>query len=124
MKLVKFIVAVSCAAALSACGTAGDFGAYKTGTQVTDEQMQTFADKKTKQGDVVATVGQPQKKELLGAKEVWRYDYTQIGQAIIGKNISETTVFEFDKKGVLLSHYKTGGAPGTSSNPLLRAAGQ
>lgn len=54
---------------------------------------------------------------------MWYYDFNQIGQGVIGRNISETTAFEFNAKGVVVSHYKAGGAPGTSSNPLLKAAG-
>jgi hypothetical protein len=39
-------------------------------------------------------------------------------------NKSETTVFEFDKNGVLLNAYKSGGTPGQTGNALLDAAGQ
>jgi len=107
---------------LSACGALGGFGAMKTGTQISQEQMDEI-NSKSKQADVVAIVGQPNRKTQVGAKEIWYYDFSQIGQAIIGKNINETTVFEFDSKGMVTAHYKTGGTPSNNSNPLLKAAG-
>ena len=112
---------------LSACGTVpglSDLGAYKTGTQITQEQMNSITDGKSVQADVVSAVGQPNRKSQVGVKEIWYYDFNQIGQALIGKNISETTAFEFNAKGTLISHYKTSGQSGSSSNPLLKAAGQ
>jgi outer membrane protein assembly factor BamE (lipoprotein component of BamABCDE complex) len=121
------LVSVSMLVSLTACGTIpglADLGAMKTGRQVTTEQMGQVIDNKTTQAEIVSLLGQPNRKAQVGAKEVWYYDFTQIGQAVIGRNISETTAFEFDAKGVVLSHYKTAGAPGTSSNPLLKAAGQ
>lgn len=115
--------AAACLLGLTACGTT-DFGAMKTGTQVSAAQMAELVDGRSKQADVVAAVGHPNRKSQVGAKEVWYYDFSQIGQAIVGRNISESTVFEFNAKGVLVSHYKTGGQAGSSSNPLLKAAGK
>lgn len=116
-----------CLVSLAACGTVpglADLGAMKTGTQVSAEQMASVVDKKTTQAEVVSMIGQPNRKTEAGGNTVWYYDFNQIGQAIIGKNINETTAFEFNKKGVVLTHYKTGGQQGTSSNALLKAAGQ
>ena len=118
---------LSGAAMLTGCGAVpglADVGAYKTGVQVTDAQMAQIVDRKSTQADVVALIGQPPRKAQVGGKEVWYYDFNQIGQAYIGRNINETTAIEFNAKGVVQSHYKTGGQPGTSSNPLLKAAGQ
>lgn len=117
--------AVLCFAAfLASCATtdgAGDFGAYKTGTQVTDAQMAQAVDNRTTQAEITAMLGQPGRKVQVGAKEIWYYDFQQIGHAFIGKNVNEATAFEFNQKGILVSHYKTGGQAG---NPLLKAAGK
>lgn len=120
---VCLALAVACMLGLTACGTT-DFGAMKSGTQVSEAQMSSLIDGRSKQADVVAAVGHPSRKTQNGAKEIWYYDFNQIGQAIVGRNINETTAFEFNNKGVLVAHYKTGGQVGTSSNPLLRAAGK
>ncbi|MDR7380417.1 outer membrane protein assembly factor BamE (lipoprotein component of BamABCDE complex) [Rhodoferax ferrireducens] len=124
---VRVIFIAAAVAGISACGTVpglSDLGAMKTGTQVSKKQMDSITDAKSTQADVITLIGQPNRKAEAGGNILWYYDFKQIGQAIIGKNIDETTVFEFNKKGVLLSHYKTGGQPGTSNNPLLKAAGQ
>ncbi|NHZ34522.1 hypothetical protein [Massilia rubra] len=124
---IRICLTVICLASVTACGSVkglSDFGAMKTGTQISAAQMASVIDKKSTQADVIAVVGQPNRKTEAGGNTVWYYDFTQIGQAIIGKNISETTAFEFNKKGVVVTHYKTGGQGGTSSNPLLKAAGQ
>jgi outer membrane protein assembly factor BamE len=120
---IKKSIIVMAALTLTACGSMGDFGAYKTGTQISQEQMDKLIDKKTTQSNAIALLGQPNRKAELGGKEIWNYDYTQIGQAIVGKNINETTVLEFNKHGVLVTHYKTNGGGQSSSNPLLKAAG-
>lgn len=124
---IRTVLSILCIASLGACGTVpglSDLGAYKTGTHVTAEQMASVMDKVTTQTQIVAMLGQPNRKADVDGKTVWYYDFNQIGQALIGKNINETTGFEFNKKGVVLAHYKTGGQPGTSNNALLKAAGQ
>lgn len=92
---------------------------YKTGTQVSQEQLAKFAPGATKQSDVVSAIGQPSRKEGLNGKELWYYDFNQVGA--LGKNISEATVFEWDSKGQLLQSYKTGKS-GKTGNALLDAA--
>lgn len=109
---------------LASCGSMGDLGAMKTGTQVSDDQMGKIVDNTSTQSDVVSVVGQPGRKAQVGAKEIWYYDFNQIGQAIVGKNISETAAFEFNSKGTVTAHYKTAGTPGTSGNALQNAAGK
>lgn len=96
----------------------------KTGTQVTETQMSSLIDNRSKQADVIAAIGHPTRLTQAGTKEIWYYDFTQIGQSIIGKNINETTAFEFNARGVLVAHYKTGAQQGNSTNPLLKAAGK
>ncbi|EPL16091.1 hypothetical protein CF161_01230 [Pseudomonas sp. CF161] len=56
-------------------------------------------------------------------KEVWTYTYTLIPALPFQPNKFENTVVEFDKKGVVVNAYKTGGTPGQSGNPLINAAG-
>lgn len=122
--LMKKTLLVLSFASLTACGSVpglSDLGAYKTGTQISQVQMDQVFDSRTKQSEVVTLVGQPNRKAQVGANTIWYYDFNQIGQAIIGKNINETTVFEFNSKGVVVAHYKSGGA--ASGNPLLKAAG-
>ena len=129
-KTFVYFLATLCLIGLTACGgtTSGggnDFGAMKTGIQVSDDQMAQVIDKKTTAEEVVRLIGHPGRQAQVGEKEMWYYDYTQIGHVIVGgRNVSETTVFEINKRGVVISHYKTSGSGGTSSNPLLKAAGQ
>jgi predicted small lipoprotein YifL len=120
--IIKKSIIICAALTLAACGSMGDFGAYKTGTQITQEQMEKLTDKKTTQSGALTILGEPSRKAEVSGKEIWYYDFSQIGQAYVGKNINETTVLEF-KKGVLLTHYKTNSNSGQSSNPLLKAAG-
>lgn len=82
---------------------------FATGTPVSAQQMAAFVDRQSTQQDVLAVIGQPPRKEMLGTKEVWRYDYTEFNK-IRGVDINETAVFEFDGKGVLVAHYKTNGS--------------
>lgn len=112
---------------LAGCGTVpglDNLGAMRTGTQISDVQLRQVVNNKTTQSEVVALVGHPNRKSQAGGRVIWSYDFTQIGQAIIGRNISETTVFEFNAKGVVVANYKTGGQGGQSNNALLKAAGQ
>lgn len=82
---------------------------FTTGVPVSAQQMAAFVDRQSAQQDVLAALGQPPRKEMLGTKEVWRYDYTEFNK-MRGVDINETAVFEFDRKGVLLAHYKTHGS--------------
>lgn len=96
----------------------------KTGTYVSPEQMSTFKKGKTRQEDVVAAIGYPPIRNEISGKEIWTYQYTLItALPFVGENKSESTVFEFNRVGVLTNAYKANGAAGGSSNPLLNAAG-
>ena len=96
-----------------------------TGMQVTNVQMERVVDHKTTSEDLIKMIGHPQRQTQLGDKTLWYYDFTSIAQSFGGgKNISETTVFELDKNSIVTSHYKTAGSGGSSSNALLKAAGQ
>ncbi len=96
---------------------------YSTGTYVSEQQLSGFQKGKTRQADVIAAIGNPpQKAEIMG-KEVWTYTYTLIPALPFKPNKFENTVVEFDKNGVLVNAYKSGGTPGQSGNALLDAAG-
>ncbi len=97
------------------CSTSNiqDIGAYTNGTMVTKEQMATLKIGKSKKKDVEEKIGYPQNKSKLGKIEIWKYPYSKIRH--IGANINETTVFEFNRRGVLIKKYKV---QGTAGNPL------
>jgi outer membrane protein assembly factor BamE (lipoprotein component of BamABCDE complex) len=119
---VGLILAVNLCASLAACGSLGDLGAYKSGTQVSDVQMAQIIDHRTTSAEVAKLLGQPEEKAQVGGKEIWRYKYTQIGQAIVGENKSETTTVEFDATGIVIAHYKSSGVADKTGNALLDAA--
>lgn len=119
-KLSLLFVAAIATLTLVGCATPFD---HKTGTHVAPETLGSFTKGKTTREDVVAAIGQPpEKKEVMG-KEVWTYPYTSLPANPFAKKSQETTVFEFDRNGKLISAYKSGALPGKSGNPLLDAAG-
>lgn len=126
-KVIVFAVAALSVAMLSGCAgvhKVADKLDQKTGTQVTNEKLATFVKGKTRQEDVVASIGYPPSKSELSGKEVWSYPYTlNTALPFVGENKSETTVFEFNKAGVLINAYKAGGLAGRSGNSLQDAAG-
>ena len=96
----------------------------KTGTYVAPEKMATFVKGKTRQADVISSIGYPPVRNEISGKEIWTYNYTLITAIpFVGDNKSEATVFEWNKSGVLLNAYKANGTAGGSANPLLNAAG-
>jgi outer membrane protein assembly factor BamE (lipoprotein component of BamABCDE complex) len=97
------------------------FGAYVTGTEITPAQMDAAEIGKTTQKQVSEAFGAPNRREQLGDTQVWYYDFTKIKS--FGKNINESTVFEFNKAGVLTAKSKSNGTSGAKTgNPLLDAA--
>jgi len=128
LKSFKVFVAVALSAALLT-GCAGvhkvaDKLDMKTGTYVAPEKMATFVKGKTRQSDVIASIGYPPVRNEISGKEIWTYNYTLITAIpFVGDNKSESTVFEWNKSGVLLNAYKANGTAGGSGNPLLNAAG-
>lgn len=114
--------ATALATALNGCSLMSKLDTV-SGTEVTQENLKSFQNGKTTRQEVISALGHPpQKSEVLG-NEVWTYPFTRITAMPTSPNVSESTVFEFDKKGVLLNAYKTGGTPGKSGNPMLDAAG-
>jgi outer membrane protein assembly factor BamE len=88
----------------------------KSGTHITQEQLNTFVKGKTRQEDVIKAIGYPPTKNEVAGKEVWSYPYSLITAIpFVGENKSETTVLEFNKAGVLTNAYKAVG----STNGIL-----
>ncbi|WP_421570520.1 outer membrane protein assembly factor BamE domain-containing protein [Stenotrophomonas sp. PD6] len=98
---------------------ANPFGGYKTGTQITQQQMDAAEVGKTTQDHVRDAYGAPSRREQIGDTQIWYYDYVNIKH--FGKNVQEATVFEFGKNGVLTAKSKTN-AVGKTGNPLIDAA--
>lgn len=97
---------------------------YETGTFVAPEKVQELKASKATQDQVVKVIGYPSSKTEVGSKEIWKYEYNLITAIpFIGRNKAESAVFEWSNTGKLLDAYKTNGGNGTSSNPLLKAAG-
>ena len=97
---------------------------YETGTFVAPEKVQELKASKATQDQVVKAIGYPSSKTEVGSKEIWKYEYNLITAIpFVGKNKAESAVFEWSNTGKLLDAYKTTGGNGTSSNPLLKAAG-
>ncbi len=116
------ITAISTLTGCAAVGNVvGDTGAYTTGTDVKPEQMALIVDKTSKKADVIGKIGQPNRKAQVGTTEIWYYDFTKITH--FSGNVNESTVFEFNKNGVVQAHYKTN-KTGGSNNALLNAAGK
>lgn len=119
-KLTFLLVAAMAAPSLVGCATPFD---HKTGTYIASEKLDTFTKGKTTREDVAAAIGQPpEKKEVMG-KEVWTYPYMNLPANPLAKKTQETTIFEFNRDGKLISAYKSGAIPGKSGNAMLDAAG-
>lgn len=119
MMKVLVLSAAMAAALLGGCAALD----HRTGTEVTQQQLDSLTKGKSTQTDVIKAIGQPSQKSMHKGREVWTYDFTLIAAMPFQSNKSEATVLEFDAKGVLLDAYKTGGRPGKSGNALLDAAG-
>lgn len=109
-------LAVSC---LVHAPSAEAFFNHTTGTEISQEQMDALTAGKTTKQEVMDAFGAPARREQLGDTQVWYYDYSKI--ASFGKNVNESTVLEFDAKGILLSKSKSG-STGKTGNALLDAA--
>jgi len=116
---VLFLSAAIAAAALTGCATLD----HRTGTEVTQQQLDTLKTGTSRQSDVIKMIGHPSQKTMHKGREVWTYDFTLIPAMPWQANKQEAAVFEFDKDGILLEAYKSGGRPGKSGNPMLDAAG-
>ena len=109
--MLNLVLTCLLAALISAC-------AYTQGTEVQASNFEQLKENKSTKADVEKMVGYPQRKQTLGANEIWYYDFTKISHNPFGGNVDESTVFEFNKKGVLIKKYKTKGSGNV--NPLLR----
>lgn len=115
---LALLIATPLAASFSPA-QANPFGGYTTGTEINQEQMDSAEIGKTTQKQVSEAFGAPSRREQLGDTQVWYYDFVKIKH--FGKNVTEATVFEFDKKGVLTAKSKTNSV-GKTGNPLIDAA--
>ena len=124
LKKSLLAISVTTGFVLSACQSMPenmkDVGAYVTGVKVSDDVMAKVKDNVSTQDDVIRLVGQPARKDQVGAKESWYFDYSKISH--LAANESETTVFQFNAKRIVIAHFKTGKPAGTSGNALLDAA--
>lgn len=105
---MKYILCIFLTFILSAC--------YQKGLEVKQNKLDTIVIGKSTQEDVEKIISYPARKTTLGNKEVWYYDFTRI-TSLPGFNKDESTVFEFNKKGIVVKKYKTQGS--NNSNPLL-----
>ena len=107
-KMKKAILSAAVLLALGGCS----YLSMEKGTNISQATMEQIVVNKSTQSDVERIIGYPQNKQKLGGGEIWYYEFSKVGY--LG-NKDEKTVFEFDKKGVVVKKYKTGG---NSKNPL------
>lgn len=93
---------------LSAC--------YQKGLEVNQNKLDAIIIGKSTQEDVEKIIGYPARKTNIGNKEIWYYNFTRI-TSLPGFDKDESTVFEFNKKGIVVKKYKTQGSG--NNNPLL-----
>jgi len=84
--------------------------AYKRGTNVTQEQIQSFKVSKTKKSDVIKLLGEPQ----LTKGNIIEYHYQQINH--LSGGVDQTVQFVFSKKNLLVDIKKIAGS--RFGNPL------
>lgn len=95
---------------------ANPLSGVKTGTEITQKQMDAVEVGKATQDQVREAFGAPTRREQLGDTQVWYYDFAHIKH--FGKNVQESTVFEFGKDGKLKVKSK-GAAPAKTGNPFM-----
>ena len=89
---------------------------HVTGTQVTQQQIDTLKSKKSTVADVESMLGAPQDIKTVGSEVHYVYNYNVIRH--YGENTSEATNFIFDKDKNLLRVLKGKGNP---NDALLKA---
>lgn len=123
-KVALFAAAALTVSMLTGCANGRTPLDYETGVYVAPEKVQELKAQKATQTQVISAIGYPSTKTEVAGKEIWKYEYNLITAVpFVGKNKAESAVFEWSRAGKLLDAYKTNGGNGTSSNPLLRAAG-
>jgi outer membrane protein assembly factor BamE len=122
MKVKLFVAGLAAMTMTAGCSVMSKLDAT-SGTEVSQEKLKSFKQGQTRREDVIAALGHPPKKSEVLGNEVWTYPFTRITATPFAPNVSESTIFEFDKRGLLLRAYKSGGVPGESGNPMLDAAG-
>lgn len=123
-KVAIFAAAALAVSMLAGCANGRSPLDYETGQFVAPEKVQELKASKATQAQVVKAIGYPSSKTEVGGNILWQYQYNLITAIpFVGKNKAESTVFEWTRSGKLIDAYKTNGGSGSSSNPLLNAAG-
>ncbi|QWU80741.1 putative outer membrane lipoprotein [Campylobacter novaezeelandiae] len=86
------------------------------GLEVNQNKLDAIIIGKSTQEDIEKIIGYPIRKTNIGNKEIWYYDFTRI-TSLPRFDKDESTVFEFNKRGIVVKKYKTQGSE--NSNPLL-----
>ena len=113
----KIILSTILASAIFSTGCAsvgGTFSGYQSGTQVTEEQQNTFSIGKTTETELVKALGSPQQRQSIDGNIHCIYEYTEINH--VSANKSESKTFIFGKNG-RLTDIQSGA--GSNKNPLL-----
>ena len=97
-------------------GGCASYGVYKTGTQVSQAQEDSYVVGETTASDIQAELGTPQTIEQVGSEIHYVYTYQEIN-ALSGTT-NEATRFIFDARTKLLKEVQRGRGP--ASNPLLK----
>jgi hypothetical protein len=74
----------------------------QSGRQVSDGELALFHDRYAHEADVMRELGQPSRKQMVGSRDRWFYDYSRTSAS--GDLDTESTVFEFDANALLLAH--------------------
>lgn len=118
--LDRSVDGVSNAASSVGSAVSGFFAGYENGTKIEDKYLASLVVGKTTTKDVEQAIGLPANKETVEGVVSWRYPYTRIPH--FGANVNETTIFEFNKKGVLKKAYKANGRTDKTGNALVDSA--
>lgn len=96
--LKRLMITLGVAIAINGCST---------GCTVSGRQLASFTDQVSTKADVHKALGRPDSMAVgSGVNEEWRYGYTYFGIPFTTLPArSRTTVFEFDKQGLLVKHY-------------------
>ena len=111
---------VNSAASSVSSAVSGLFAGYENGTKIEDKYLASLITGKATTKDIEQAIGFPANKETMKSGISWRYPYTKISH--FGANVNETTIFEFNKKGILKKAYKANGRTDKTGNALVDSA--
>lgn len=107
MKNIMTAMAIGAVLSMGGCGIVPGISAPEeqmTGVQVRDEQMAGLKDRYSTTLAVSNRLGQPMRTVKTASGEQWYYDYTHTYRSAPQNNVSESTIFEFDRSGVMAAH--------------------